>query len=231
VRLVLRSSHRERRRKTPGSKFAGGHRIRVPPVPIPNTEVKPDTADGTAWETVWESRSLPALFLNARGASASRAFVCMPAAGHRSTQFPMRHGLRLLGRLARSAAVWESRSLPALFLNIPQRPRSVSFAGVRLYGVGALIKARWRLPPRRAQRACVRLRTPLRFARTFPTPGGRRLSPRRPRLDPDIGNTVALLCSNEASFITGQLIAVDGGAGLMNPALPLAIQQPELQPA
>ena len=46
---------------TPGSKFAGGHRIRVPPVPIPNTEVKPDTADGTVWETVWESRSLPAV--------------------------------------------------------------------------------------------------------------------------------------------------------------------------
>src|SRR5262249_50797911 len=39
-----------------------GHRIRVTPVPIPNTEVKPDTADGTVWETVWESRSLPALF-------------------------------------------------------------------------------------------------------------------------------------------------------------------------
>ena len=46
---------------TPGSKFAGGHRSRVTPVPIPNTEVKPATADGTAWETVWESRSLPAL--------------------------------------------------------------------------------------------------------------------------------------------------------------------------
>src|SRR5207244_10072022 len=44
------------------AKFAGGHRIRVTPVPIPNTEVKPDTADGTAWETVWESRSLPAVF-------------------------------------------------------------------------------------------------------------------------------------------------------------------------
>src|SRR5882672_10783563 len=42
-------------------KYAGGHRIRVTPVPIPNTEVKPDTADGTAWETVWESRSLPAV--------------------------------------------------------------------------------------------------------------------------------------------------------------------------
>src|SRR6516164_9348888 len=47
--------------RTPGSKHAGGHRIRVTPVPIPNTEVKPDTADGTAWETVWESRSLPAV--------------------------------------------------------------------------------------------------------------------------------------------------------------------------
>ena len=43
--------------------FAGGHRIRVTPVPIPNTEVKPDTADGTARESVWESRSLPALFV------------------------------------------------------------------------------------------------------------------------------------------------------------------------
>ncbi len=66
VRLVLRSSHRERRRKTPGSKFAGGHRIRVTPVPIPNTEVKPDTADGTMWETAWESRSLPAVIQKQR---------------------------------------------------------------------------------------------------------------------------------------------------------------------
>src|SRR5206468_4971095 len=49
--------------ETPGSKYAGGHRSRVPPVPIPNTEVKPATADGTARETVWESRSLPALFV------------------------------------------------------------------------------------------------------------------------------------------------------------------------
>ena len=45
------------------SKFPGGHRIRVTPVPIPNTEVKPDTADGTACAGVWESRSLPGLFI------------------------------------------------------------------------------------------------------------------------------------------------------------------------
>jgi enoyl-[acyl-carrier protein] reductase III len=46
----------------------------------------------------------------------------------------------------------------------------------------------------------------------------------------DVGNAVALLCSKEAGFITGQVIAVDGGASLMDPAVPLAIQQPELQP-
>ncbi len=46
----------------------------------------------------------------------------------------------------------------------------------------------------------------------------------------DIGNAVALLCAEEAGWITGQLIAVDGGMSLMDPGLPLAIQQPELQP-
>ena len=29
----------------------------VTPVPIPNTEVKPFSADGTWWETAWESRT------------------------------------------------------------------------------------------------------------------------------------------------------------------------------
>jgi NAD(P)-dependent dehydrogenase (short-subunit alcohol dehydrogenase family) len=48
----------------------------------------------------------------------------------------------------------------------------------------------------------------------------------------DIGNAVSLLCSDEASWITGQVIAVDGGASLMDPGLPLAIQQPAVaQPA
>src|SRR5438874_2527209 len=63
------------------AQFAGGHRIRVTPVPIPNTEVKPDTADGTAWETVWESRSLPALFLEREKPDRQRTiglFPCTP---------------------------------------------------------------------------------------------------------------------------------------------------------
>lgn len=41
----------------------------------------------------------------------------------------------------------------------------------------------------------------------------------------DIGNAVALLCSDEAAWITGQTLAVDGGASLMDAGLPLPIQQ------
>jgi NAD(P)-dependent dehydrogenase (short-subunit alcohol dehydrogenase family) len=47
----------------------------------------------------------------------------------------------------------------------------------------------------------------------------------------DIGNAVALMCAKEAGWITGQVVAADGGASLMSPALPLAIQQPELATA
>ena len=36
------------------------------PVPIPNTEVKPAGADGTARATAWESRKSPGLFKKAR---------------------------------------------------------------------------------------------------------------------------------------------------------------------
>ncbi len=40
----------------------------------------------------------------------------------------------------------------------------------------------------------------------------------------DVGNVVALLCAEEAGWITGQLIVADGGASLMNSEMP-----PELQ--
>ena len=42
-------------------KFSGDFVDRVTPVPIPNTEVKPVGADGTARVTVWESRKSPGL--------------------------------------------------------------------------------------------------------------------------------------------------------------------------
>lgn len=48
---------------------------------------------------------------------------------------------------------------------------------------------------------------------------------RRLGMPADIGNAVALLCSAEASWITGQILDVDGGASLMDAHLPLAIQQ------
>jgi len=41
----------------------------------------------------------------------------------------------------------------------------------------------------------------------------------------DIGNAVMLLCMDEASFITGQILHVDGGGSLMDTVLPLDIQR------
>ena len=41
----------------------------------------------------------------------------------------------------------------------------------------------------------------------------------------DIGNAVMLLCMDEASFITGQTIHVDGGASIMDTVFPLDIQR------
>ena len=41
------------------SATCGDNSEEVPPVPIPNTEVKLNSADGTALATVWESRSPP----------------------------------------------------------------------------------------------------------------------------------------------------------------------------
>lgn len=40
----------------------------------------------------------------------------------------------------------------------------------------------------------------------------------------DIGNVVALFCSEQASWITGQIIYADGGASLMTPEVPPEIQ-------
>ena len=59
-------------------KFSGDFVGRVTPVPIPNTEVKPAGADGTARETVWESWKSPGLLnkspLNKRSAGFFVAF-------------------------------------------------------------------------------------------------------------------------------------------------------------
>jgi NAD(P)-dependent dehydrogenase (short-subunit alcohol dehydrogenase family) len=41
----------------------------------------------------------------------------------------------------------------------------------------------------------------------------------------DAGNAVLLLCREEAGFVTGQVLHVDGGASLMDPVFPLEIQR------
>jgi hypothetical protein len=46
-------------------KFSGGNSEGDTPVPIPNTAVKPLSADGTILVTVWESRTLPGFILKA----------------------------------------------------------------------------------------------------------------------------------------------------------------------
>jgi hypothetical protein len=55
----------------------GGYSGGVTPGPIPNPEVKPSRADGTAWEAGWESRSSPELL--GRKVAFGRPFVvCGP---------------------------------------------------------------------------------------------------------------------------------------------------------
>jgi len=47
----------------------------------------------------------------------------------------------------------------------------------------------------------------------------------RPAQPADIANAVALLCSDDAAWITGQTITVDGGASLMDHNFPLDLQR------
>ena len=58
--------------------FAGGYSGGATPVPIPNTVVKPSSADGTDLGTDRESKSLPAFFLNkARIAGGTPSDTCL----------------------------------------------------------------------------------------------------------------------------------------------------------
>ena len=59
-------------KRDPG-KVSGDDSWRAPPVPIPNTEVKPPNADGTELGTAWESRKLPGSTGSGRNGSFSRS--------------------------------------------------------------------------------------------------------------------------------------------------------------
>ncbi len=49
----------DRKNRSPYMVLAGANREGDTPVPIPNTEVKPLIADGTAEFALWESRTVP----------------------------------------------------------------------------------------------------------------------------------------------------------------------------
>ena len=60
--------------------FFGGDSEEDTPVPIPNTEVKLFSADGTAWVTMWESRTVPDFLMAPEViASGAIAFLGSPA--------------------------------------------------------------------------------------------------------------------------------------------------------
>ena len=52
-------------RKARDAQVSGGNGGGETPLPIPNREVKPSSADGTARETVWESRTPPGVLRRA----------------------------------------------------------------------------------------------------------------------------------------------------------------------
>ena len=60
-------SNDEEARFSRHQKVSGGYSGGVTPDPISNSEVKPSRADGTAGETLWESRSSPGLFKSEGG--------------------------------------------------------------------------------------------------------------------------------------------------------------------
>ena len=65
-------------------KTSGDHSGGVTPDPIPNSAVKPSSADGTTRAIVWESRSLPELFENRPGPPGRFFF------GARGSKFPFK---------------------------------------------------------------------------------------------------------------------------------------------
>src|SRR3989475_12320773 len=103
--LTHRRSRMRAEVRPQADKFAGGHRSRVTPVPIPNTEFKPATADGTARETVWESRSLPAFIRTTSSMRRVHAsgFLLVPVTSSRIGPFvcTIAHGVADRPRAAR----------------------------------------------------------------------------------------------------------------------------------
>ena len=64
-----------------GNRISGGNSEREPPVPIPNTEVKPLSAEGTWLETARENRTLPDSKRLRRKSNLRNPFFCTEKVG------------------------------------------------------------------------------------------------------------------------------------------------------
>ena len=70
------SSLARRRRAGSAPHKLGGHSVRETPLPIPNREVKPDSADGTRGASPRESRTPPIIFQRYAIGARRRASLC-----------------------------------------------------------------------------------------------------------------------------------------------------------
>src|SRR4051812_1277045 len=94
-------------RGAPVSQPFGGHSEGETPLPIPNREVKPLSADGTWFERAWESRSPP---IDLTGRPRGRPVCVLPAVGQQSAR--PRRTARLTGGPARLRPACARRAGP-----------------------------------------------------------------------------------------------------------------------
>src|SRR2546427_1865892 len=115
-RFNSRRNYKDQSTKTKDLRFSGGCVERVTPVPIPNTEVKPLGADGTARATAWESRKPPGLLNEKPAREISRAF---PLTTFLSAISNFLHPLRLhVTKSRRNLRRGLSGSIPSLPLGV-----------------------------------------------------------------------------------------------------------------
>lgn len=85
----------------------GGHTGGAPPVPIPNTEVKPSKADVTAAARQWESRTLPGYKKKPAGESQQAFLFC----GQVQRPEESRWGLSMCGKYDKAVCLWRKVDL------------------------------------------------------------------------------------------------------------------------
>ena len=78
MQLSLRDTLELRLAAAAGDQVSGAHSGGVPPVPIPNTAVKPTSADGSRTAGSLESRSVPDFYKEARQAAMPAGFFIVP---------------------------------------------------------------------------------------------------------------------------------------------------------